>query len=98
MVNLKTTNFNTPIKGCDINIEMANFFGPSCVPGLPKNESESLRKLCQPDFSSDVGALHCLSSGVGDVAFVSSNSIRDFVSSQLLKQFQNFVTIIKTFL
>lgn len=72
---------------------MANFFGSSCVPGLPKNESDSLRKLCQPQFSGDLGALHCLSSGVGDVAFVSSNSIRDFVSGQLLKPFLIFFFI-----
>ncbi|KAJ8938556.1 hypothetical protein NQ314_011445 [Rhamnusium bicolor] len=71
------------IQECPLNNEMAKFFGPSCTPGLPKNESHSLRKNCQEDtFNGEFGALHCLSSGVGDVAFVSRNSIRKFVSDK----------------
>lgn len=61
---------------------MANFFGPSCVPGMPKNESESLWKQCQTDFTGDLGALHCLTSEVGDVAFVSRNAIPQFINSK----------------
>ncbi|CAG9765049.1 unnamed protein product [Ceutorhynchus assimilis] len=72
------------IIGCSVNIEMANFFGPSCVPNIPKNESDNLWKQCQSDFDGDQGALHCLSSGVGDVAFVSMNSISQFINVENL--------------
>ncbi|XP_048517219.1 transferrin [Dendroctonus ponderosae] len=68
--------------GCNINAEMANFFGPSCVPGITENESENLWKQCQSDFEGDMGALHCLASGIGDVAFVSSNSIDQFRNAE----------------
>lgn len=67
---------------CSVNNEMANFFGPSCVPNIPKNASEHLWKSCQDDFRGDIGALHCLTSGVGDVAFVSRNSLKEFVLTQ----------------
>ncbi|XP_066141002.1 transferrin [Euwallacea fornicatus] len=64
--------------GCAIDRDMATFFGPSCVPDSPGNLSENLRKGCQSDFQGENGALHCLASGVGDVAFVSSKSIKKF--------------------
>ncbi|XP_060523755.1 transferrin [Cylas formicarius] len=69
------------IGNCSVNEALAKYFGPSCVPGIPKNESlENLWKTCQDGFDGDLGALHCLSSGIGDVAFVSRNSIKAFVS------------------
>ncbi|XP_076253125.1 transferrin 3 isoform X1 [Rhynchophorus ferrugineus] len=67
---------------CSRDKDVADFFGPSCVPNIPKTEEESLWKNCQSDFDGDFGALHCLSSGVGDVAFVSRNSIQKFVATQ----------------
>ncbi|KAL1508850.1 hypothetical protein ABEB36_003680 [Hypothenemus hampei] len=69
------------IIGCEINVEMANFFGPSCVPNMPNNESKTLWNLCQKDFEDDMGALRCLLSDVGDVAFVSRNLISQFNNS-----------------
>lgn len=71
---------------------MANFFGPSCVPGIQKNESGNLWKQCQSDFEGEMGALHCLSSGVGDVAFVSSNSINQFKNSKYLPAAWSFAS------
>ncbi|KAG5884685.1 hypothetical protein JTB14_000382 [Gonioctena quinquepunctata] len=81
---VKNTLFNKKlIKSCPLDQEMAEFFGPSCTPGLPAGESESLKKTCHgDDYSGEFGALHCLSSGVGDVAFVSKNSIRKFLSNR----------------
>ncbi|XP_023309775.1 transferrin [Anoplophora glabripennis] len=71
------------IKNCPLEKEITNFFGPSCTPGLPDNLSGSMKKTCQEDtFNGEFGALQCLSSGAGDVAFVSRNSIKKFVSSE----------------
>ncbi|KAK9878957.1 hypothetical protein WA026_003776 [Henosepilachna vigintioctopunctata] len=59
---------------------MANFFGQSCVPGLVKNESyESLNGNCD-EFKGDDGAIRCLLQDVGSVAFVSKNSLKNFIS------------------
>lgn len=62
---------------------MADFFGSSCTPGMPEHLPSSMRKICQDDgFNGEFGALHCLASGAGDVAFVSRNSIQKFVTSK----------------
>ncbi|XP_050305304.1 transferrin [Anthonomus grandis grandis] len=69
--------------GCEVDKEMANFFGESCVPNSPKDSPESFRKLCQADdFTGEMGALRCLSSGAGDVAFVSKNSMINFLNDK----------------
>ncbi|KAJ8961422.1 hypothetical protein NQ318_014669 [Aromia moschata] len=71
------------IRECPLDKEMADFFGPSCTPGLPQDGPKSLKQICEEDtFNGEFGALHCLSSGAGDVAFVSSNSIRQYVSDE----------------
>ncbi|XP_074025807.1 transferrin 3 [Leptinotarsa decemlineata] len=81
---VKNTLFSKKlIKYCPLDQEMASFFGPSCTPGLPEKEGGNLKKLCQQeDFNGEFGALHCLSSEAGDVAFVSKNSIRKFTSDE----------------
>ncbi|CAG9863748.1 unnamed protein product [Phyllotreta striolata] len=64
------------IENCASDASMTNYFGPSCVPGI----SNTYQQSCQKDnFSGDLGALHCLTSETGDVAFVSQNSIADFL-------------------
>ncbi|KAJ8982997.1 hypothetical protein NQ317_014292, partial [Molorchus minor] len=70
------------IKHCPLDKEMAEFFGPSCTPDFPVNGSAKLRQNCEDSFKGEFGALHCLTSGAGDVAFVSSNSIRKYVSDE----------------
>uniref|UniRef100_A0A6P7F5N0 Transferrin n=1 Tax=Diabrotica virgifera virgifera TaxID=50390 RepID=A0A6P7F5N0_DIAVI len=81
---VKNVLFNkSVIHNCPLDKEMANFFGPSCTPGVPKRSGfEKLEELCQGDtFDGELGALHCLASGKGDVAFVSQNSISKFIAA-----------------
>lgn len=69
------------IGNCSLDMEMSKFFGPSCTPNLPDSLTSNMGHNCKVNnFSGDLGALHCLSSGVGDIAFVSKNSISKFIS------------------
>ncbi|CAH1175627.1 unnamed protein product [Phaedon cochleariae] len=72
------------IESCPLDGGMAEFFGPSCVPAFPDELGGGrMKEKCQGDgFDGEFGALHCLSSEVGDVAFVSENSIRKFVADE----------------
>lgn len=73
------------IKKCSLDQEMGSFFGQSCTPGLPNNLPQSLVAKCQEsNFDGEFGALHCLTSGVGDVAFVSYNSVVRYVTGSYL--------------
>lgn len=74
---VKNTMFNRSlISTCSLDDDIASFFGSSCVPGTG---IETLEKICEDDFDGEYGALHCLISGKGDVAFVSQNSISNFI-------------------
>ncbi|VEN49497.1 unnamed protein product [Callosobruchus maculatus] len=71
------------IEDCPLDREMAKFFGASCVSGAPDNLPRSLKESCQQDaFNGEFGALYCLASGVGDVAFASRNSIYKFIADE----------------
>ncbi|CAH1959218.1 unnamed protein product [Acanthoscelides obtectus] len=71
------------IEDCPLDTEMSRFFGASCAPGASPNLPGSLKELCQQDaFDGEFGALYCLASGAGDVAFVSRNSIYKFVADE----------------
>lgn len=71
------------IKNCPLDDGMSTFFGRSCTPSLPSNLPSHMKELCQSDsFDGEYGALHCLSSGVGDVAFVSKNSLLKYISNK----------------
>lgn len=66
------------LDSCSDVESLANFFGPSCIPGIPKKNKNCHEKV----YSGDFGALRCLLDGKGDVAFLSQNSIHEFVSSK----------------
>lgn len=71
------------IKTCPLDKEVSNFFGSSCVSALPSDLPQHMKGICQSNnFNGELGALHCLTSGVGDVAFVSKSSLAKFISSQ----------------
>lgn len=71
------------ISTCPLDIEMSEFFGPSCTPGLPNFLSPKMAETCQRDtFNGEYGALHCLTSGVGEVAFVSKKSLYKYISKE----------------
>ena len=66
--------------GCSDAHAVASFFGESCVLGLNDNHEEippNLYSLCKQSDKSvdDLGAFNCLSSGLGDVAFVNLKNI-----------------------
>lgn len=68
------------ISGCPYEEAIANFFGDSCVPDSPWKYGQKLQKLCRAnEFRGDDGALNCLKDGIGDVAFVSENNLRNFI-------------------
>lgn len=71
------------INNCPLDREMLDFFGSSCTPNIPKDLPLHLTSACQIDtLNGEYGALHCLTSGVGDVAFVSKNSIPKYISDK----------------
>ncbi|KAK2584704.1 hypothetical protein KPH14_007038 [Odynerus spinipes] len=67
--------------GCsDINA-VGNFFGDSCVPGLPitdKNVPHNLYSLCHQDENAadDIKTMSCLKSGRADVVFVNLKNVQ----------------------
>lgn len=81
------------IKYCPLDWEMASFFGQICTPNLPTSLLPHINELCQNGtFSGDHGALDCLSLGVGDVAFVSKNSLSSYVSERSINSSDHEIT------
>jgi hypothetical protein len=71
------------LRSCPYTAAAASFFGSSCIPGLPHNE-----KYCDAvSYRGEFGALRCLLDKKGDVAFISKNSIVDFVNSPIENKF-----------
>lgn len=71
------------IKNCPLDNEMSKFFGPSCTPSLLSNLPPNMKEICQTDsFDGEYGALQCLTSGAGDVAFVSKNTLMKYISDK----------------
>ncbi|XP_017783463.1 PREDICTED: transferrin [Nicrophorus vespilloides] len=64
------------LDSCPYEAGMAEFFGDSCVPDLPKNSSKSLKALCQDYHEGEYGVLRCLEHA--DVAFLSKNSFEKY--------------------
>ncbi|KAJ9583794.1 hypothetical protein L9F63_021884, partial [Diploptera punctata] len=63
---------------CSSTEALGNFFSDSCVPGISKSHSfpASLQALCDDDvYDEELGALRCLASGKGDVAFIQLNTL-----------------------
>lgn len=60
---------------------MAEFFGPSCTPGLPKGITKHMNTACGNEamYKGEFGAIRCLIHERGDVAFVSQNSLHSFL-------------------
>lgn len=72
---------NGLIRSCGDSDGMAEFFGSSCVPNLPKTGNKKLIETCEnSDTDSEMEAIRCLTSGRGDVAFISRNSLQRFVN------------------
>ncbi|XP_068910367.1 transferrin [Tenebrio molitor] len=71
------------LRSCPYTAAATSFFGSSCIPGLPHNE-----KYCDAvSYRGEFGALRCLLDKKGDVAFISKNSIVDFVNSPIENKF-----------
>lgn len=72
--------FNLATK-CPPEAGLAEFFGPSCTPGLPKGLPKHMNTACgnQEMYKGEDGALRCLIHERGDVAFVSYNSLVRFL-------------------
>ncbi|KAL3278705.1 hypothetical protein HHI36_016239 [Cryptolaemus montrouzieri] len=73
------------LESCPTVTGMTQFFSGICTSELPKNESESyISPNCKTDvYSGDEGALRCLMDGVGDVAFLSKNTLKRFLSDKV---------------
>lgn len=66
--------------GCSDIEAIGNFFGDSCVPGLPiteRNVPRNLYSLCNKDVSDgdDMSTLSCLKLGLADVVFVNLKNV-----------------------
>lgn len=74
-------NKSQALTKCPLNSGLANFFGPSCTPNLPKGMPKHMNSACgnQPMYKGEAGALRCLIHERGDVAFVSENSLYSFL-------------------
>ncbi|XP_063912474.1 transferrin [Zophobas morio] len=71
------------LNSCPVSAAVKNFFGASCIPGLPGNEA-----VCDGNsYRGDMGALQCLIDRKGDVAFISKNSLPDFINSPILNYY-----------
>lgn len=68
------------VGNCASDDAMAEFFGPSCVPNI---KNKKLYEMCENSNieDSEMEAIRCLTSGRGDVAFISKNSLQKFVNS-----------------
>lgn len=66
---------------CPLNTGIAEYFGPSCTPGLPKGMPKHMNAACgsQTMYRGETGAIRCLIHERGDVAFVSKNSLYSFL-------------------
>lgn len=66
---------------CPLNSGLANFFGPSCTPGLPKGMPKHMNSACgnQAMYKGEAGAIRCLIHERGDVAFVAESSLYSFL-------------------
>ncbi|CAH0559126.1 unnamed protein product [Brassicogethes aeneus] len=75
---------------CPSDSVMMNYFGPSCAPEYPK-ESHTTSGICDGDnFNGELGALKCLTSGKGDVAFLSKNTLLKFLQDNKDYKLEDF--------
>lgn len=71
---------NSLLKTCPFTDGLSQFFGESCVPDLPKGAPRKLKENCiGTKYRGDIGALNCLNDDIGDVAFVSRNTLNKFI-------------------
>lgn len=71
-------NYSLIEKSCPHNLNLANYFSAkSCI-----WDDRSSNK-CDDKYSGEDGALRCLADGVGDVAFISSETFKSFTDGSL---------------
>lgn len=77
-------NKTQALTACPMDVGMAEFFGRSCTPGLPKGLPKHMNAACgnQPMYKGEFGAIRCLIHEKGDVAFVSHNSLQSFLAGK----------------
>nr|XP_022905830.1 transferrin [Onthophagus taurus] len=65
---------------CPYEKAMSEYFGESCVPGIPPEYEGKLTKLCESKYQGDRGALDCLTEKNADVAFVSTKALNSYIN------------------
>lgn len=66
-------NYSLIEKSCVHNVNLANYFSSKSCIWDPKSSH-----TCNEKYFGEMGAMHCLADGVGDVAFISSETFKSF--------------------